>query len=415
MSYIKIKTGKEEIAYLLKKSVEKYQLTTGHRVICNTNPKNYEDLAKVLSEISNELPHTAQKFNHEPYSVDNNPKKVEYPHRKYDITGVQIKDAYLQMVANPRAFLIDACYIYLYQIGRKGFEEAPQDEQLIEGISPFQQATVNRIIEENTQLHQRLSVSEQSVVEVNKRLKNQKIGGLIGFFILLSLLIIMGFIWFREKKAWTILRTDLAILPYQPTSKEIDKLVGVWMYYTGAPQARANDPNRYHMVVNNLVEITYKNGYFIYNRHGANIDHIGYMQFESPAIVSIHSHVKNNSTTIESPIHALIRLDKNNDYLSSIATTWSFDTGEKNDIIGLRNVFIKLGKEGTLEEVINTPENAKCHCKIFNWIQPDKKIKTFQLKYSLLDSLSDEPIKKYIDEKSILLREPQQGIILSPK
>ncbi|WP_198175304.1 hypothetical protein [Spirosoma telluris] len=162
------------------------------------------------------------------------------------------------------------------------------------------------------------------------------------------------------------------------------------------------------------MEITYKDGYFTFYRHGANIDHTGYVQFESPSLVSIYSRVKNNTGKVESPIHALLRLDKGKGYLTSIATTWSFDTGKSNDMIGIRNVFIKQGNGGTLEEITNTPENANCHCKIMKW-QSANRSKTFQLKYRLLDTLADESLKKLINEKSILLREPQEGLILTPE
>ena len=83
-------------------------------------------------------------------------------------------------------------------------------------------------------------------------------------------------------------------------------------------------------------------------------------------------------------------------------------------MIGIRNVFIKQGRGGSLEEITNTPENANCHCKIMKWVQPTHQIKTFQLKYRLLDTLANESIKALINENSILLREPRQGVILTP-
>ena len=92
-------------------------METGAQVVRNTNRKNYEGVSKKLSEISNELPRTAEIFNHEIYSLDHNPHKAEYPSRKYDITASQVKDASLGLVNNPRAFLIDACYIFLFEIG----------------------------------------------------------------------------------------------------------------------------------------------------------------------------------------------------------------------------------------------------------------------------------------------------------
>ncbi|QMW02379.1 hypothetical protein [Spirosoma foliorum] len=411
---MKLKTGKEEIAYLLEQVIEKYQLATGQRIVRNTNPKNYEEVAKTLSTISNELPNTAQQLGHDPYPPDPNPRQLEYPHRKYDITGVQLKDAYNRLVANPRSFLIDASYIYLYGIGRKGFEQNPLDSNLVEGS----EASLTLLKDEQEALRQELAACRQELAttstQLNAAFKKQKKTWVVGLLSTLAILVFVSAYWLSERMEWATIRNDLNILPYQPTQAEIDSLSGIWLYYTGAPQARGNDPNRYHQVANNLVEITYKNGYFTFYRHGANIDHIGYVQFESPSLVSIYSRVKNNTGKVESPIHALLRLDKGKGYLTSIATTWSFDTGKSNDMIGIRNVFIKQGNGGTLEEITNTPENANCHCKIMKW-QSANRSKTFQLKYRLLDTLTDESLKKLIDEKSILLREPQEGLILTPE
>ncbi|MFD2936178.1 hypothetical protein [Spirosoma flavum] len=411
---MKIKTGKEEVGYLLGKVIDTYERATGQGVIRNTNPKNYEDIARLLSTISNELPNTAQPLNHDAYPPDPNPKQVEYPHRKYDITGVQVKDAFNQLVANPRPFLIDACYLYLYGVGRRGFEQNPLDTNLIEGVD----ASVALRLDEQAALRQQLATCQQEQEAITHQLKEalgkQKRVWMASLLICLALLGLVSTRWVADRNEWATVRKDLNILPYQPSQAEIDSLSGIWLYYTGAPQARANDPNRFHQVANNLVEITYKDGYFIFNRHGANIDHIGYMQFEAPALVSIYSRVKNKSGTVESPIHALLRLDKEERYLTSIATTWSFDMGSGNDMIGIRNVFIKQGKGGSLEEIINTPENANCHCKIMKWVQSNKQTKTFQLKYRLLDTLASEPLKTLIDEKSILLREPREGVLLTP-
>lgn len=411
---MKIKTGKEEIRYLLDKVIDTYERATGRRVARNTNPKNYEDVARLLSSISNELPNTTQQLDHDPYSPDPNPKQVDYPHRKYDITGVQVKDAYNGLVGNPRSFLIDACYIYLYGVGRKGFNQNPQDANLIEGVD----ASVALRLDEQEALRQQLASCQQAQEATTHQLKEifkkQKRVWLASLLTCLALLGLVSARWVADRNQWATVCKDLNILPYQPTQAEIDSLSGIWLYYTGAPQARANDPNRFHQVANNLVEIIYKNGYFIFTRHGANIDHIGYMQFESPALVSIYSRVKNKSGKVESPIHALLRLDKGKGYLTSIATTWSFDMGDGNDMIGIRNVFIKQGKGGSLEEITNTPENANCHCKIMKWVQSNNQTKTFQLKYRLLDTLANESLKALINENSILLREPREGVILTP-
>ena len=124
--------GKEEIIYLLNKAIEKFERETGKEIVQNTNRKNYESLSKTLSEISNQLPDTATVLGHVYYEPDPRKGKAAYPFRKYDITGGQIKDALMGLVANQRPFLVDTCYIYLYIMGRQAFEKNPIDALLID-------------------------------------------------------------------------------------------------------------------------------------------------------------------------------------------------------------------------------------------------------------------------------------------
>src|SRR6202000_2137653 len=113
---------KNELIYLFSKVFDRHEQETGRWVLRNTNRKNYEDVARRLSEISNQLPFTAEQFGHERYFADDGDRNLQYPHRKYDITASQVKDAYQGIVSNPRPFLVDAAYIYLYGTGRKGVE-----------------------------------------------------------------------------------------------------------------------------------------------------------------------------------------------------------------------------------------------------------------------------------------------------
>jgi len=195
---MKIKTGKEEIGYLLEKVIDTYERTTGQRIIRNTNPKNYEDIARLLSSISNELPNTAQQLNHDAYPPDPNPKQVDYPHRKYDITGVQVKDAYNGLVANPRSFLIDASYIYLYGIGRKGFGQNPKDARLIEGMD----ASVALRLHEQEALRQQLVVCLQEKETATNQLKasfrKKTLAWLISLLTCLTLLGVVSARWFAR-------------------------------------------------------------------------------------------------------------------------------------------------------------------------------------------------------------------------
>ncbi len=413
---MKIKSGKEEVIYLLKKVFEKYELETGDLVIRNTNRKNYEAVSRKLSEISNELPESAEKLNHEPYTADYNINKLAYPSRKYDITASQVKDASLGLVNNPRVFLIDACYIYLFGIGRKGFVLNPQDNYLL--VSTDEAITSELDIYKNEQQELKFQIAELQTENENtqtkfkKSIKKEKKILRLGLIILLAALAFSSYQWTLTKNKWETIKKDMKILPYNPSQAEVDSLEGIWLCYTGSPQARRSDNNRFHMVVANILEVKYKNDYFTFTRYGANFDHVGYMQYELAWLVSIHSRVRNTADSNESPRHSLMRLDNGDKFIPVISASWSFDVGDRNNVIGIREVYVKQGKGGQLKEILNTPENASCKCKIVNW-ERNGHIETFYLKNQLLDSLPYENLKTMIDEKSIILSVPQKGLLLS--
>ncbi len=390
---MKLKSGKEEIAYLLSKVVEKYEKEAEIILTKNSNRKNYESIAILLSKISNQLPNTSDKYQHEVYPIDQNLHNQEYPFRKYDITSNQIKDAYYhQIVSNPRAFLIDACYIYLYGVGRKGFELDPKDKNLLKAD----------IVEENKKVS---SFQNHSLIKQNKFLLFFSLFCLIGFSILI-------YQYLSISIKWETIKNDFKILPYQPTKAEIESLEGVWISYIGSPQARLSDANRYHMIAENLIDIRYKDGYFVFTRYGVNFNHEGYAQFESPWIVSLHSFVKNHEGKIESPRHTLMKLDHQSKFISVISASWNFDVAEKNSIIGIREVFIKQGRGGKIGEIINTIENSSCKCKIIRWEKENGKTQLFQLKNQLLETLPTKELQDLLNEKSILLRTPKDDLLL---
>ena len=407
-----LKSGKEEIVYLLTKAIEKYKLDTGQEIVQNTNRKNYEVLAVLLSEISNQLPTRWQDWGTETYIEDSSKKPQEYPYRKYDITGGQIKDALNGIVAHPRPFLIDACYIYLYKMGRKAFEKNVVDENLL--VKSIEEKQEEAIVVEtkNNNYEQQIKTLQQR--HKSKATKLRIVLGIAAIFCITTIFCLFT----NNRKAtneWQAIKQEMNILPYKPTQFEIDSLEGVWLCYTGSPQARISDPNRHHKVVPNLVAITYKNGYFTFDRYGASFDHIGYMQFESPGIVSVYSRIKNNTNKTESPRHSLLNLYTSKKYLAAISSSWNFDIGDKNKIIGIREIFIKQGKGGNIVEVMNEIENASCNCKVIRWHQPNNTIKTFYLKNELLDSLRLAELKPLIDENSILQNIPQDSLVLPSK
>lgn len=396
---MKLISGKSEIVYLLSKVIEKYEKESGQSIIKNSNRKNYDAIARILSEISNELPATSEKLIHDVYEADSNPRNLDYPFRKYDITGNQIKDAFFnQIVSKPRSFLIDACYIYLYGKGRKGFEADPVDENLIQ--------------QENTN---KAESQKNEFPEILRPKKNTtgKTTFLLIILLLTIALIYSTFQWRASRNQIETLNHDLKILPYKVTQAEIDSLEGIWLCYTGSPQARTSDPNRYHLVVPNITDIKYKDGYFLFTRYGASFVHDGYMQFESPWLVSIHSYIRNKEGKIEAPRHSLMKLNDNSQYKNVISASWSFDVAEKNNIIGIREVYIKQGRGGKVEEVLNTLENASCKCKIIKWHKTNNDTQVYKLKNQFLDEMADQKLKNLLDEKSILLRNPDDNLVIS--
>ncbi len=417
ITFFMLKKGKEEIIYLLNKAIEKFQADTGKAIIQNTNRKNYEELAILLSEISNHLPETAQQFGHISYEPDPQKDKAEFPFRKYDITGGQLKDALMGLVANPRSFLVDTCYIYLYNMGRQAFELNPLDPSLIASDNNNTQTKDSySIISENQQLKLRMAaLKKETDRTIFKRLKFYRM-----IFIPLCILFFGGTIYSwtlynRSESKWNTIQQDFNLIPYKVTTAEIDSLEGLWICYTSSPQARLSDPNRFHKVVANVVDIRYKDGYFTYYRYGASFNHVGYAQFESPEIISIHSRIKNTSNKVEYPRHSLMSLDKAHSFMSAISASWNFDAGPNNRIIGTREVYSKLGKGGMMEEIINSPENASCQCKIIKWHQPNVPVQTFYLKNMNLDSLKNPALTDLIDEKSILLKDPEPGLVIDSR
>jgi len=419
-----IKKGREEIIYLLHKCIEKYQGETGKEIIQNTNRKNYEGLAMTLSEISKELPFTNQELRHDIYPQDKREKEASYPFRKYDITGGQIKDALNGLVANPRNFLVDASYIYLFQMGRLGFVENPMDENLVTLNKDDQKNEGGSLIKENQELKLKLYQFEKNAGK--RRWKWNTILCIIAFIVIaLVCFYIPSKMYFESNNKLEVLKKDLNILPYKITSDEKDRLEGLWICYTGSPQARVSDPDRYQKMVPNIVEIKYKNGYFIYTRYGASFNHVGYAQFEGPNLVSIFSKVEakdnkgeeDSEKLIESPRHSLLELTSDT-IITAISASWNFDYGNNNKIIGIREVYKKLGNVSNLKEVTNTLENASCKCKIIKWseMKDDKVInKIFYIKNIYLDSLAHKSLFPLINENSIIFKDPINDSVIIKK
>jgi hypothetical protein len=289
----------------------------------------------------------------------------------------------------------------------------PVDEQLERKIKAedSQAGESLSVYQENEQLKNQLQELQSSPFTRNSRTVKW-LKWMAGAFCLLS--IILGTLYYKSHLAHQRLSKQMSLLPYQPTAAEIDSLQGIWICYTGSPQVRQSDPERYHKIVANLVQITYQpEGYFLVERYGASFNHSGYAQFESPGLVSIHTHVKNNLQQIESPRHSLLSLQhiSSSPYVNVMSTSWNFDVGKFNQIIGIREVYQKIGKGGSLEEVYNSLENAQCKCKIVRWHQPNQPTQSWFLKNSPIDSLHNAYLSSLINESSILLKDPEMPFL----
>ena len=162
----------------------------------------------------------------------------------------------------------------------------------------------------------------------------------------------------------------------------------------------------------NIAEFKESNGYFTYKRYGASFNHILFAQFENPNTISIHSRLVTLDQKVLSPRHSLLELDSNKAYLNVISASWNFDVGNKNKVIGIREVYKKIGEGGELDEILNSVENAECKCKIIRWRQQDGSFQEFKLKNILLDSLTPPVWRPLINEKSILVKDLEDTILL---
>lgn len=407
---MKCKTGKEEIVFLLTRVLEKFELERGQTIIRNSNRKNYEEVAFKLSEISNELPRNQEHWQHQFYEPDYNPRQLTYPQRKYDITGNQIKDAYYnQIVSRPRPFLVDACYIYLYGVGRVGFEKNPLDPGLLEsGESKHEEHLVPG--DETASKPLRDAVNDKPD---HKILLQQR--RLLLFALSICLITVAGTFGylFSQKREWAKIKNDFNILPYQPTNEEVAAIEGIWLCYSGSPQARITQPYRYHVVVPSILDVKYDDGYFTFKRYDANFDHSGYMQFEAPGILSIHSFLLNPTGGIEYPKHSLMYITSNRKTANVISASWNYDVGVHNQVIGIREVYTKVGKGGIIKEIMNGLENGSCNCKIIEWAKDDNKVESFYLRNQRLETLTDSSLIPLLDERSIIPAQPSDGFILT--
>jgi hypothetical protein len=135
------------------------------------------------------------------------------------------------------------------------------------------------------------------------------------------------------------------------------------------------------------------------------------MQFERSGLVSMHSYMLDNSGT-PSPKKSLLEVENGRDTFSVISTSWSFDPHPDDNIsIGIREVFIKIGKPGSITQIVNNPRNFGRAGKLFDLKKGDGSIETIYIHDIKLEHLSPS-LQVLLNEKSILLKDPDPKVIL---
>lgn len=359
-----IKLGRNRIERLMRDLIEKYKTDTGHEFNASQTPSNYAGLANKLTERAKEL-----------HEIDS----AMFPESNYNITATQIRNAYYAQVDNLKDYFYEACNLYLY----------------------------NKLSKHCISHPELLDVKIEEVHATPKNYRKHYYFTLLILLVLLISFIAILFKWLDVNKQYDTIRKDLHILPYIPTQAEVDQVEGVWEVYTGSPQVRLSGDRGYKKTVSNVMEITYKNGYFNFKRAGPAFSQLGYIQFEAPGLISIHSYYNNDTAVAVSPKHSLMRLEPGKQYMNAISASWSFDPKPADDIIiGIREVFTKLGRGGSIQIIRDARENALFPgMGIVHWVHENKKVDTLFQKIQSLDSLPLE-IQKLVDKNSILLKDP---------
>jgi hypothetical protein len=429
--------NQEYVRNLVEDAIIKFEEEEDINVVRNKNPNQYKDFAAKLNEISHLL------RNKDP---DNREWKTEKYSRlkSFEINPGQIIYARENGTAKPHIFEA----LHWYRDGKSSREARPvrkagqfSGEELIQKINDYEQeiaeldgdmsdakTQIEELTHKKTEYEKELAESKTQVSDVestiaefrNKTLALKK-GNNIAFCIALAFF--LAFIFFvikwiglkneyaEAKTGFDALKRDMRLLPYQPTQAEINRLEGVYMVYTASPQARASDPDRYHKVVPNILVVTYKDGYFTFDRYGHDFDQKGFMQFERSGLVSMHSYMLDSSGK-PSPKKSLLDIENGRDTFSVISTSWSFDPDPADNIsIGIREVFIKIGKPDSITQIVNSPRNFGKAGKLFDLKKGDGSIETLNIQNIRLESLSPS-LQALLNEKSILLKDPDPTVIL---
>lgn len=182
-----------------------------------------------------------------------------------------MRDALMGLVANPRPFLVDTCYIYLFGVGRLQFEKNPLDPELLTEKTEVSTADSYSILHDNQRLKSELTQLQK---KQNKNKKTYLIQLSLLFVGLILTLVLMKLKVSSMHDELEELKEDFSITPLSITKQEKEALEGIWICYTGSPQARISDTDRSRKVVMNIATFKEKRGYFLYKRYGASFNHL---------------------------------------------------------------------------------------------------------------------------------------------
>jgi hypothetical protein len=394
---MKTKASHAELEYLFKKVIEKFNDGREKKLTDNTNKRNYEPLVAILNGISSKFKETAAEFKHDDYST------IDKTNLQF--SAGQFMSAKNHFTQKPDQVIVDASYIYLFKTGQRGFLESPADTALALILkSAKDEITPTRAKHKHPLAKFKpISYALGIVVVV---LGSFLIYACIELSTVGSAAKLSREHFAKEKLEWETIKKDFSILRYQPSKAEIDSLVGVWFCYTGSPQARTTLPNRYHMGARNVVVIGYQNGYFNFKRYSTNFDQTGYIQYESPGLISIHSHKINDPDSTLWPRHSLMFVNNGKPYHIAVSASWNFDTPPNDFMIGIREVYVKLGTGGKVTEVFNQGNPVKT----VEWITDPHKRVVFNVKLMRIEDMN-VPFTDLLNEKSILLAVPQENVL----
>ncbi len=407
---MRTKASKAEIKKLFERVLLKYNANCppAEKIKPESkNPHNYDRLTKIINKITKDFKTPTASLGHDDYKDEED--------GRLHFTQDRIARAMSSGVNQPQKAMIDACYIYVFGKGRQGFIESPTDEEMA------------NIIKANAETEEPKTTGPSRFRR--KLFRNAVVYGFVTGGLLVLLLTAIGAYIYqcsvsdhlrnsltRERAAWDTIKRDYGILRYHPSPAEIDSMTGIWICYSSSTQARPGIPEaqRYHSCARNFLEVQYhESGYFTFKRYSIGFDQVGYMQFESPGILSISSHKENKPVDSAIwPKRSLMVLDLHKNYHLAISASHNFDTIPHELIIGMREVYQKLGTGGHMYELVNDGSVMK---RVV-WVRPHKQPIKYKITLTTIEALSattNLDLTDLLNEKSIILATPREDVIMT--